>query len=297
MSPDVSFVIITMNRQKAVLRCLAELRKQDGDAAREIILVDNGSTDGTIEAVRSAFDEVIVVASPTNLGVAGARNLGFRRATGEYVVFIDDDAEFRDVDATLRVIGLFKADATLAAVGFSIVSPYTGRPERDAIARTDKVFQTHTGETAYFCGCGFALRRNLVPDQGPFWDQLIYACEDLDYSYSLVAGGRKILTTPDIVVLHWKDPNARPPGQFIYFNARNRLHVALKWLPPLAVLTTAFAWWGYLAILATRRRQLRFLWRGIVDALSGTPRVLAMRTPLNPQALRKVRALAGRIWY
>lgn len=293
----VSYVIITMNRRQSVLDCLARIQEQVVPARKEIILVDNGSTDGTATAVRSSFGDVILIASPKNLGVAGARNLGFRAARGDFVIFVDDDAQFKDEDATLRAVGMFRSDPSLAVLSFAIFDPTTGKPERAAIPRSDKRFQTSTAEAAYFCGCGFAVRRSAMPETGPFWDQLFYSCEELDCSYYLVAQGLKIVSTSDIVIYHWKVPTARPSGQFIYYNARNRFLVALKWLPLSAVLTTALFWWVYLGWLAVRRWKFPFLWRGIGDGLRMVPAVLKIRSPLLAGDIRKIRSLSGRVWY
>ena len=86
--PRVGVVVITWNRREEALACvrrLAELPERP-----HVVLVDNGSDDGTAAAVRAAAPEVDVVALPTNLGAVG-RNVGVRRLATPYVAFCDDD--------------------------------------------------------------------------------------------------------------------------------------------------------------------------------------------------------------
>src|SRR5262245_23165544 len=86
--PRVAAVIITYNRRAEVLRSLGHLTRLPEQP--KIILVDNGSTDGTAAAVAGQFPQVEVVAAGGNLGAA-ARTLGVRRATAPYVALCDDD--------------------------------------------------------------------------------------------------------------------------------------------------------------------------------------------------------------
>ena len=297
VNTQVTYIVITMNRRDAVVRCLTELRKQQLYSSQEVILVDNGSSDGTPDVIEATFKEVKVIRAGENLGVAGARNLGFRQARGEFLIFIDDDAEFSNEQATKRTLEIFQESPEVAVVGFAILTARTGLPERAAIARVDKKMPKQRTEAAYFCGCGFAMRRTMIPAQGPFWDELIYSCEELDASYGLMAADRKIIFAPDISVLHWKDPRGRPSGQFIYFNARNRLFIALRWLPLPAVITTLTIWWLYLLALAIGRGHLMFLIRGVVDGLKQVRQLWRRRTPLSIQTLSRLQELSGRVWF
>src|SRR4051812_26173878 len=92
MVPDVSIIVICRDVREEVLRCLRAVRMHAGAVTVETILVDNGSADGTVEAVRAAFPETRIVALPANEG-GSARNHGLRLAGGRYRMFLDSDAE------------------------------------------------------------------------------------------------------------------------------------------------------------------------------------------------------------
>src|SRR5262245_14358062 len=88
---DVSIIIVNWNTCGLLRDCLRSVYVP-GDAHRyEVIVIDNGSTDGSVEMVRSEFSPVNLVASPDNLGFAAANNLGISMATGRYVLLLNSD--------------------------------------------------------------------------------------------------------------------------------------------------------------------------------------------------------------
>lgn len=88
--PDdrVAVVMITYNRRDEALTALSRLRELPEQP--RVVVVDNGSEDGSAEAIRTRFPEVDLIASPINLGAVG-RNVGVRRVDTPYVAFCDDD--------------------------------------------------------------------------------------------------------------------------------------------------------------------------------------------------------------
>ena len=86
---NLSVVVITRNRLAKLRRCLESIEAVLPQA--EIIVVDNGSMDGTVAYLKSA-SRIIPVTLPYNHGVAGARNVGIKKVSTEFVMFLDDDA-------------------------------------------------------------------------------------------------------------------------------------------------------------------------------------------------------------
>src|SRR5918992_1308501 len=87
--PEVSVVIPTRNRRNTVLGAIESARRQE-DVAVEVVVVDDGSTDGT-EAAVSAVEGVRVIRHPVSRGVAAARNAGISAAAADWIAFLDDD--------------------------------------------------------------------------------------------------------------------------------------------------------------------------------------------------------------
>ncbi len=293
--PLVSCIVITMNRADELEGCLESIGAQDYPN-KEIVVVDNGSTDNTADLIAEKFPETNLVSLEKNQGVAGGRNRGFEAARGEICVFIDDDARFADPSATQKTVDLFRSDPKLACIAYVIRNAFTGEEDRKSIPRADKREVPGDYPCAYFTGAGFAMRREPFIELGKFWEQLHYSGEELDLSYRLLDNGWKILRAGGIEIQHREIPGARPRGQWIYYNARNRPWVAARSLPWLCVISTAFSWWA--VTLLTSLRQLRFgsFARGVWDSLRGLPCVLRERRPGKKQTIYKLRKLSGRLW-
>lgn len=90
---DCSIVIPTYNTAAMTARCLRDLIANPPALAHEIIVVDNASSDGTVESLKQEFPTVLVIANPLNLGFAKACNLGARVATGRFLCFLNSDTE------------------------------------------------------------------------------------------------------------------------------------------------------------------------------------------------------------
>src|SRR5947209_19735363 len=114
---DVSVVMITRNRRDQVLRTLPKLAALPGRPP--VVVVDNGSTDGTPDTVERTFPDVCVVRLDRNAGAAG-RNIGVRAVTTPYVAFADDDSWWSP-DAISRATSLLDANPRLALVAARVL--------------------------------------------------------------------------------------------------------------------------------------------------------------------------------
>jgi len=88
--PSVSVIVLTYNRKSYVLECLKSILSISYPNF-DVVVVDNGSTDRTYEAIKRRFPNVRLVRNDRNLGGAEGRNLGIKNAKGEYLLFVDDD--------------------------------------------------------------------------------------------------------------------------------------------------------------------------------------------------------------
>src|SRR5438477_1947930 len=90
--PRVSVVVVSHNRVDLLRACLESIERSEGRATLQVILVENGSTDGSAQ-LDSAFPNVQFIRLPKNFGLTKALNLGWRAADAEYVFFLHDDTE------------------------------------------------------------------------------------------------------------------------------------------------------------------------------------------------------------
>jgi hypothetical protein len=295
-SPLVSVIIISMNRKEILKKCLESVHIQKF-TDYEIIVVDNASSDGTGDMVQSLFPETRYVPLSKNLGAPGARNYGAKKATGAICVFLDDDAVFAEDNALEKAVAYFDADHRLGCLAFRILQPPHCLEEYKSIPRADKKIINEDYECSYFCGAGFACRRNVFLGMGMFWEALFIIGEELDFSYRLIDRGYKIVRSSVISVIHYETPQARIPGKWIYFGMRNRSWVAVRNLPWTNVISHMFLWWGNFFILAVRNRYLLYFMQGFKDALAGLPLAMRARHCISKETISKLKELSGRVYY
>ncbi|MBP5738921.1 MAG: glycosyltransferase, partial [Abditibacteriota bacterium] len=94
--PKVSVAIVSWNTKDLVLDCLRSLYERTKDIDFEVFLVDNRSSDGTLEAVQKAFPQVDAIDSGGNLGFAKANNIALRKSTGKYFLLLNPDTVLTD---------------------------------------------------------------------------------------------------------------------------------------------------------------------------------------------------------
>ena len=214
--PQVSFVLATCNRRAAVRTTLEAIESIRGEAAGvETLVVDNQSGDGTADMVRQSFPGVTLLAMKRNLGSC-AKAIGVDRAAGEYVIFLDDDSHPR-AGSIARMIEHFRANPRLAQAGFTVHLP-DGRLEGGALPDI-------------YVGCGVGFRRDVLQAVGNLDRTLFMQAEEYDLSFRLVRAGYDIAVFDDLHVEHLKTTQARLTGRTVYYDTRNNLIVAARYLP------------------------------------------------------------------
>ncbi len=118
--PAVSAVIVTWNTRDLLVRCLAALDRHAAGHVLEIIVVDNGSGDGTADLLRRERPDVRLVANAENLGYTRANNQGIALARGRYLLLVNADA-FLTEAALDRMVAALDADPRVAVVGPRLV--------------------------------------------------------------------------------------------------------------------------------------------------------------------------------
>lgn len=190
-----SVVVATFNRRGLLPACIAALLRQDYQSL-EVIVVDDGSTDGTAAWLDTLYDpRVRVVRHDRNLGLSAARNTGIAHARSAAVAFTDDDCE-ADPAWVSRLMAAFADPAVGLALGqVCYVRPgYRGYfPER--------VVQNLGA--AWPKGCNVAYRRGVFEQLGGFAEEFYaYQNEDTEMAIRAVAAGWKFARVPQAVISH-----------------------------------------------------------------------------------------------
>ncbi len=294
-SPRASFVIVTHARSKWVPGALESIRRQTLED-REIVVVVNGPDPETEQLLCALGPEVRTTVLDDNYGVGAGRNAGIALALGEFLFFLDDDAELRDPGAAERVLKHFECDPDVGVVGFLVLNDPKGAVERRCIPFRDKRLPPGVTEACYFAGGACAARRGIFTRIGLYDESLFYSGEELDLSYRLLEAGIRILFDPSVAVVHHAAGGHGEPAAPYYY-ARNRPWVALRHLPLLCSMTHCVAWWGWSLATGLREGAMVSALRGIRDCVTGMSAMWRQRQPISRATCRLLARNNGRLWY
>ncbi|MEI8105467.1 MAG: glycosyltransferase [Actinomycetes bacterium] len=218
--PDVSVVVVTWNAAELVERCLASV------AGHERIVVDHGSSDGTVALVRERFPDARVI-EQANLGMGGGNNAGMRAAHGRYAFLLNSDA-WVEGDGLERLVAYADAHPEVAVVGPRLINPdgtlqrsVRGDPTLWRLA-TEYLFlrklAPRTRLLNAFYGGGFAhdeereveslqgaallVRRAAADTVGLFDEDFFMFSEETDWLYRFRQAGWKVVFFPGVEVTH-----------------------------------------------------------------------------------------------
>lgn len=287
---DLSIVIVSWNVSELLRGCLASIARasrpanpasaasslrtfgpEDTTSARvlEVIVVDNASSDGTVEAVQKAFPWVQIIASDENLGFTRGNNLGYAKSKGDFVYFLNPDTEvvsdalhadslwtlYRAVydDPTVGMAGprLRYADNTVQPSIRRFPKPQTGFFEstwlgrawpRNPWSRTLHMEDWQVDwslEVNWLVGAALLCRREALQailqkdDAGPFDEGYFMYSEEVDLAMRLHLAGWRTLWVPEAVVIHYegRSSDQAVAARHLSFN-RSKVRYWRKWFGP-----------------------------------------------------------------
>ena len=117
---DLTIIVVAWNVKELLDECFTALRKSDDSLRKQVLLVDNGSIDGTADFIREHYPEVELIRSPTNLGFIRANNLAYRQAKGEYILMLNSDA-FVSQNAIRETVRFMQRNPDAGVVGARLI--------------------------------------------------------------------------------------------------------------------------------------------------------------------------------
>jgi GT2 family glycosyltransferase len=224
---DLSVVIVSFNTRDVLRRCLHALLAEARDLAIEILVVDNGSRDGSVEMVAEEFPKVSVIRAGGNLGFAAANNLMFGLGQGRYFVLLNSDAfvqpgvlrrALNHMDREPRVglaggrligqDGAWQPSARMFPSVFNDILMLSGLATRFRssafFGRADRTWADpeKQAETDWVPGAFSIIRTSALREIGNFDEAFFLYYEEVDLCRRMKSAGYTVAYWPDIVVVH-----------------------------------------------------------------------------------------------
>jgi GT2 family glycosyltransferase len=290
--PALSILIVNWNGLKHLPECLGSVFSQI-DSETEVVLVDNGSKDGSLAYLEKEFPQVRIVRSRTNLGFAGGNNLGLRHCRGRHVFFLNNDTRLEA--GALRAL----REAIAANPRYAVFACFLINYHEPSLVDS-------AGDTFYTSACGFSwagyptamfrdprevtlacagaavYERELLLRLNGFDEDFFLIFEDCDLSFRARHLGARILFLPQVKVFHKGSASmgGKASSTSIYYTDRNYLQLFLKSFPALTLLKMlpGLAFMKLMRFLvAVRSRQLGAWLRANAVSLALFPKTLRKR--------------------
>jgi GT2 family glycosyltransferase len=243
---SVSIIVINWNGEEYLADCLEALLTQV-TPDDEIIVVDNDSTDSSVELVHSCFPGIKLLCNERNLGYAGGANTGLRSGRGDVLILLNPDVKvlsgwlvaLKDVLKKNERIGiagcklLFPDGKMIQHAGGKIDFP-SALPVHYGFRQCDSGQWDQIREVDYVTGAAFAVHRRTLDKVG-FFDEHFYPgyYEEVDFCFRTREAGYQVLYVPQAVAIHYEHATLEEVSfHFYYFFHRNRLRFLFKYLTP-----------------------------------------------------------------
>ena len=297
----VSIIVVNWNGQKFLQDCLDSLSRQTYPS-REVILVDNGSTDASVSYVKETFPDVKTIELKKNTGFTGGNAEGLKVVAGEFIALVNNDTRADDRwlenllepmrrDPKIGICAsklLFDDEMAINSAGDGLTTAAVGfnrglGAERGRFADTEFVFGA--------CGAAVLYRRKMLDEIGFLDEDFFLYDEDTDLSFRAQLAGWKCVYVPDAVVYHKANATAgRLSDTHVYYHTRNLEFVWIKNMPLGLMLCFAhhklFQEIGSFCYLCLRHGKWVPYYRAKRDALKMLPAMLQKRRAI--QARRRV---------
>ncbi|OPJ65044.1 glycosyltransferase family 2 protein [Clostridium oryzae] len=225
---ELSIIIVNWNGKKLMGQCIQSIKNSISSINYEIIVVDNGSSDGSVEYLEVNFKDVLIIKNDKNYGFAHANNQGMERAEGEYLLLLNSDTIVQK-NAIEKCIGRIKRDSRIGVLGCRLLNQdgslqpscynfnslknsilfktrlinFIPKEERYKYEVRIKSFDYVSElEVNYVCGAFMMMPRSLVEKIGKLDESFFMYAEEADFCKRAKKCGYKILFYPEAEIIH-----------------------------------------------------------------------------------------------
>lgn len=246
MNQKVAIVIVNWNKRDYVINLLRSLERIDYEN-HEIIVVDNASTDGSVDVIKKTFPDVTLLVNKENLGGTGGFNTGMRYALQntdcKYIWLLDNDAEV-ERHTLIELVKAMEADANIGIAGSRIMSPenrdlivelggfidwksMTWKPNLRYIKEKDYA-GPNIIKVDYVAICSALVRKEVIHLIGLMDPRFFLHWDDIDFCLRIKRAGYNVVAVFQSIVFHGVEKGFNP--QILYYDFRNALLIISKHL-------------------------------------------------------------------
>lgn len=249
LSSPCWIILVNWNKPELTAACIRSLQNTSQMESVKLLIVDNGSSDGSVTTLEQQFPHILVLETGRNLGFAGGANLGFKFAMAngaEYVGLVNNDVEFEDgtvaalmdslqshpsIGVVCPLVSDYDGDLVWA-LGLSIDNQ-TGAVERVEAGRPiSAVHSRRPFEVEAATGTMMLMRRQVLEDVGLLDESFYLYYEEVDWSIRVSRAGYRIAAVPRAKIRHHVSASLQPTSPLIdYYMVRNQLLLLRKHWP------------------------------------------------------------------
>ncbi|MBX7045684.1 MAG: glycosyltransferase family 2 protein [Ignavibacteria bacterium] len=227
--PKISVIIITWNALHFLEKCLTSLNEKNSSFEYELIIIDNKSSDGSIEYIEEKFPQAILIKNKTNKGVGPARNQGLQIAKGKYILILDVDTEFLTLNGLQMLYDFMEENPSIGVTGAKLLFPNNeiqhtcrkfpsvavklfNRFESIGFIRDSKSLKDHymmdkdhdkIQKVDYVIGAFQFIRKDVVDKIGLYDEHIFYGPEDIDFCLRAQRAGYDTAYFPYVELYHF----------------------------------------------------------------------------------------------
>ncbi|HSE40068.1 MAG TPA: glycosyltransferase family 2 protein [Acidobacteriota bacterium] len=290
MKPLVSIITLNWNRKDDVARTLSLIQEQTYEP-KEILMVDNGSTDGSVDLIRSSFPDVKVIALPKNTGVQGY-NEGISAASGSIILLIDNDMDLLQKNTLDIIVEAFNQNPKLGAAALQV------RELNDNLSPNNPKYWNEKGNdregypSSTFDGGGVAFRKDVLAQTGGYLPDFFVYHSEVDLATRIWDAGFEIRHFPGVAVRHRESNVARDLYRQTMYSTRNYFWYVWIYYPGNMILGESLHFLQRNLIQNFRKgRSVSACIHGTFAALAGWPRIKRQRRPAKRETIEWMQLL------
>ena len=218
MEPSVCCLILSWNDSENTLACLKSF-EQDDYGNKTVVVIDNGSTDGSLEKIQAAYPSVTYLENDENLLWAGGNNVGLRWALDrdyDYIILLNNDitvapdmltklVNYAESDMSCGILGpkiYYHSRRNLIWYAGAVVALWRGHLRHLGIREVDSGQYDEVCETGYVTGCAMMIRQKVLEDIGLIDTHFNFYGEDVDYALRAHKAGYTVVYVPSGTMWH-----------------------------------------------------------------------------------------------